>query len=155
MTIEICDFEQDRRSVYLKQEGLRISRLTTADVDTSIEALGRVRPDMEPPIPSKWQRGQTVTCRRNPAWDFEASALGGELMLHLRDERYGWLHYVIDKETAGKMGLALLSIRTSGAAGDAGEGLDPWGAFAELLRSSSNSITAASSRGRSRRKRNC
>lgn len=64
--------------------------------------LGAARTGLKPPVSPEWALGQNVKCFRNPVWSFELEPLAGDLVLHLRDERFGWLHYVIDKDECGK-----------------------------------------------------
>jgi len=45
----------------------------------------------------------------NPAWVVEPDAMMGNALLHVRDPRYGWLHFLIPKDEARKLAGALLA----------------------------------------------
>ena len=82
-------------------------RLTTADVETVLTQLGMFRGLMKPPIQAEWQPGQKCEFLLDPKWMTEPEALSGDTLLHIRDPRYGWLHYAIPRETARVLQTAL------------------------------------------------
>lgn len=75
-------------------------KLNLADVEDILRNLGEFRAVMKPEIPKSYAMGQTVRALPNPAWVTEPDALAGDSLLHLRDPRYGWLHYLIPREEA-------------------------------------------------------
>src|SRR5580704_8069179 len=108
---KIYDLADDRASVEITfpTEPLPVRvRMTTAAVEANIKALGEMRSVMLPGIPERWER-QTVNCYRDPAWAVENDRLAGDVLLHLRHERFGWLHFVIAKAEARKLGEALIA----------------------------------------------
>jgi hypothetical protein len=82
---------------------------TTGGVDEHIQHLGLTRAGMVPSISSIWERGQRVDCYRNPVTVVEADQLARDAILHLRDERFGWLHFIFSKDEARKLGAALIA----------------------------------------------
>ena len=85
--------------------------LATAAVDSALAALAMARTGMVPAVPATWKEEQTVKhCYRDPPWSIETDRLAGDVVLHLRDERFGWLHYVIGKANALELAAALANI---------------------------------------------
>jgi hypothetical protein len=58
---------------------------------------------MRPEISKTFALGQVVGAVSNPAWVTEPDAMLGNTLLHIRDPRFGWLHYLIPKEEARKL----------------------------------------------------
>ena len=84
-----------------------VLKLTTSDIDLMLENLGVFRASMLPSHAPDWAVGQTVGAILNPRWTTESDALLGNSLLHLRDPRFGWQHYMIPKEEARKLGEVL------------------------------------------------
>lgn len=84
-----------------------VLKLSTDDVDSLLHALGGLRVEMQPAPPVEFPRGQQFVAAPYPAWATEIDALHGNSVLRLRDPRFGWLHYMLSKEQAGKMSIAL------------------------------------------------
>lgn len=56
-------------------------------------------------VPQDYALGQIChTTVPNPGWATEPEALTGDSIIHLRDPRYGWLHYLIPREQALRLG---------------------------------------------------
>jgi hypothetical protein len=79
-------------------------KLGVAEVEDALVNLGRLRLMMKPPIGSQFPPGQKVWTVPDPAWATEVDAMTGSTLLHLRDPRYGWLHYLIPGDQARKLG---------------------------------------------------
>jgi hypothetical protein len=75
----------------------------TQTIDDMLQNLGEFRGHMRPEIPATFALGQVVQAISNPAWATEPDAMVGNTLLHIRDPRYGWLHYVIPHEEARKL----------------------------------------------------
>jgi hypothetical protein len=84
-----------------------VLKITTSDIDDMLENLGVLRASMLPPHPPEWAVGQTMGVIPNPRWTTEPDALLGNSLLHIRDPRFGWQHYMIPKEEARKLGEVL------------------------------------------------
>lgn len=82
-------------------------RLSTSDIDHMLENLGVFRASMLPQHASDWLVGQTVGAIPDPRWTTEPDALLGNSLLHLRDPRFGWQHYMFPREAARKLGELL------------------------------------------------
>ena|SRR5947208_51405 len=78
-------------------------QLTLSDIEDMLKNLGNFRALMQPPVASDFSLGQTVLSIPDPRWVAEPDALLGNSILHLRDPRFGWLHYLIPRETAKKL----------------------------------------------------
>ena len=83
--------------------------MTTASVDATLALLGTARAKMLPAYPAAWERGQTVCADRNPVWVQETDRLAGDVLLHLRDPRFGWQHYIFTKDDARKLGAEMIA----------------------------------------------
>src|SRR5215475_2778794 len=97
--------EQDRRAITITfptDPGLRLT-LSVERVDEVLRILGFLRSHMEPEIERQFAPAQKAEGISHPIWMTEPDALGGESLLHIRDPRYGWLHYLIPSDEAKKL----------------------------------------------------
>ncbi|MEK1871575.1 MAG: hypothetical protein AAAC50_03980, partial [Rhizobium altiplani] len=92
--------------------------LDTDSVSKLIEGAGQIRAEMPPPHDETWEGGQMVDAVLDPRWYSEADALLGEPLLHIRDPRYGWLHYALPRESARALGTLLILQADEGPADD-------------------------------------
>lgn len=84
---------------------------TLADLEDLIEGLGRARKAMQPPVsPAHWPPGQKVPVELNPAWTAERAGFVGGALIHFRDPRFGWIHYVMPPLEAKSLGEVLVAI---------------------------------------------
>lgn len=88
-------------------------KISTDEADNLIALLGTVRAQMLPEVSLIWKRGQTAECFRNPAYVIERDQLAGDLVLHLHDWRFGWLHYVFTRIEATKFVEEFAAITTA------------------------------------------
>lgn len=97
------------------------SQSTPAQVDAALALLGAARVKMLPAYPATWERGQMVRdVHRNPVWLQETDQLAGDVLLHLRDPRFGWLHFIFSKDEARKLGAEMIAWADRPAPGAAG-----------------------------------
>ena len=82
-------------------------QLDVAGVEKILENLGKLRSLMQPAIPSDQAVGQKVAAVSNPRWVTEPDIMRGDSLLHIRDPRYGWLHYLLPRGEAQKLGATL------------------------------------------------
>ena len=87
----------------------QVLKLNAAGVDAVLQGLGALRAQMQPAFAPGFPQGQQVLAVPNPSWVMEADALHGNAVLHLRDPRFGWLHYMIAKEEARRLAALLAS----------------------------------------------
>lgn len=80
-----------------------VLELDAAGVEDILKNLGEFRANMSPTIPPTFALGQPVRAVPNPRWATEPDAMMGDSLLHLRDPRFGWLHYQIPRAEAGKL----------------------------------------------------
>lgn len=71
--------------------------MTTEVLDELLANLGVFRSQMEPEVPREFALGQRVPAVAGPAWATEPDIMAGETLLHLRDPRFGWLHFLISR----------------------------------------------------------
>ena len=84
-------------------------RLDAALVDEMIRNLGAYRARMEPEPSEDWKRGAEFEGITDPCWFAAPARLTGGSLLHVRDPRYGWLHYALPPESARKLGVLLIT----------------------------------------------
>ncbi|MDQ0559955.1 hypothetical protein QO004_001737 [Rhizobium mesoamericanum] len=77
-------------------------------VSKLIDRVGQIRAEMLPSYQESWKGGQMVNAVLDPHWYSEPDALLGESLLHIRDPRFGWLHYALPRESARALGTLLL-----------------------------------------------
>jgi hypothetical protein len=78
--------------------------LATKAVDDVLRNLGAFRAKMRPAAPPDWPPGQQFEAIPDPRWVTEPEMMLGNSVLHIRDPRYGWLHYVLPRTSARKLG---------------------------------------------------
>jgi hypothetical protein len=91
-------------------------------VDEVLQNLGNLRAHMTPAFSESWTLGQTVFAISNPGWTTEPDALLGNTLLHIRDPRFGWLHYMLPRHEARKLADALQDQVNAPPPGQAQEG---------------------------------
>lgn len=78
-------------------------RLDVSAVEHILRNLGEFRAQMTPEIAAHYAMGQRVAALPDPAWVTEPDLMFGHSLLHLRDPRYGWLHYLLPPPEAQKL----------------------------------------------------
>lgn len=78
-------------------------QLDAAGVDELLKNLGGFRALMKPAIPDGYSMAEKVEAIPNPRWVTEPDLLNGDSLLHIRDPRFGWLHYLIPRPEAEKL----------------------------------------------------
>jgi hypothetical protein len=84
-----------------------VIRWTADQVDDHLRKLGELRSKMKPPHPRNFAPGQVVRAIANASWATETDTMLGNSLLHIRDPRYGWLHFVFSKEDVRKLATLL------------------------------------------------
>lgn len=82
-------------------------RLTAEQADRLVRTIGDARAKMQPPPQQNWAFGQTVSAIYDPRWTTEPDRSDGNTLLHIRDPRFGWLHYTVPRTTAQQLGTLL------------------------------------------------
>jgi hypothetical protein len=83
--------------------------IDTARLEQLIQRLGELRAAMAPEVSPDFPMGQTVDAIPDPRWSSESELTQGNSLLHIRDNRYGWLHYVLPRLEARKLGGILIA----------------------------------------------
>jgi hypothetical protein len=108
--------EQDTAQWELKDHGKLITitlptrhlEFTADELAAFIHALGDLRSRMTPKIPQTLPVSDGHEAHQNPCYQCEQDHLRSGSLLHLRDPRYGWLHFLVPKNEARKLGEVLL-----------------------------------------------
>jgi hypothetical protein len=85
-------------------------KLSTAEVENVLKNLGEFRSAMKPLVAARFQQTRKVAAVINPTWAIESEMLLGNALLHLRDTRFGWLHFNLPREKARKIGEHLIRL---------------------------------------------
>ena len=83
-------------------------KLGVAEVDEILLNLGNFRALMQPEVAADWTPGTKAEAIPNPAWRTEYDAMFEHPVLHLRDPRLGWLHYLLPHHEAKALGDSLV-----------------------------------------------
>lgn len=89
--------------------GSETLRMNASMIDEVLRNLGEMRAAMTPAVAAEHDLGQKVNCIPDPRWLTEPDALGEFSLLHLRDPRYGWLHYAFPRTEARRLGEYLIN----------------------------------------------
>jgi hypothetical protein len=84
-------------------------KLDAAGIDDLLKNLGNFRGAMKPEVPIKNPLGQKTKAVFGPAWATEPDIMRGDSLLHIRDPRYGWLHYLLPRSDAANLAKHLQS----------------------------------------------
>ena len=84
-------------------------KLDADEVDDTLRNLGEFRASMDPPIPEDHPLGQKTGAIPDPKWVTEPEIMAGNSLLHIRDPRFGWLHYLLPRVEARKLAEFLLN----------------------------------------------
>jgi hypothetical protein len=84
-------------------------RLKPSQIDEMLRNLGDFRASMAPAHDKAWQPGRRVVAEPDPCWLTEPGIMAGTRVLHLRDPRYGWLHYLLPRDAARDLGNSLVA----------------------------------------------
>ena len=63
---------------------------------------------MQPEVSATWAAGQLFRAIPDTRWSTEPEIMEGNSVLHVRDPRFVWLHYMIPRNEARKLGEALI-----------------------------------------------
>lgn len=94
----------DKKSVVMMSDGQEISKFDAAGVDEMLRGVGMLRGLMWPSIEPEYQMDQFTEAIPDPRWVSESERLRGDSLLHIRDPRFGWLHYMIPALEAKRLG---------------------------------------------------
>ncbi len=84
-------------------------KLGVTGVEDILARLGDFRATMAPEVAHTFAMGQKVEALPDPAWVVEPELMAGDTLLHMRDSRYGWLHYLIPRDEARKLAALLIA----------------------------------------------
>ena len=88
--------------------------LDVAGIENLQKTLGELRGSMSPEVEKTLGQNETIAAVANPSWVVRPAPTKGDSLLHLRDPRYGWLHYLIPRAEAAKL-LAFLQSQLGGS----------------------------------------
>ena len=105
--------EEDRKKVTinLATDPPVSLELETAAVDELLRSLGSLRAHMTPEHGYDDPRGKkTEGAIINPRWAVETELMNRDILLHIRDPRFGTLSFLLPRDIARQMGQALLDL---------------------------------------------
>lgn len=98
------NLDDDQRHVTITfDKSVNAMTLDVEEVVGIIANLGDFRVRMWPGEPKIYKLGQTVTVIPDPIWATEPDREHRDTLLHIRDPRFGWLHYLIPRDEARKL----------------------------------------------------
>ncbi|RZK89393.1 MAG: hypothetical protein EOO66_16115 [Methylobacterium sp.] len=74
--------------------------LDAESLDALLDSLGELRARMQPPVSPTFSLGQVYDAVPHPVWMMETEVVRGYTILHLKDPRFGWLHYLLPADDA-------------------------------------------------------
>ncbi|MBS7699517.1 MULTISPECIES: hypothetical protein [unclassified Chelatococcus] len=77
--------------------------IDAAQLEQILQGLGEMRARMEPRVEADWQPGRPVQAITNPRFSAELPQDKDFTVLHLRDPRFGWLHYAVPFPECGRL----------------------------------------------------
>ena len=106
----------DRKSVSatFANNPLMSLKVDVDGIDNLHKTLGELRGRMSPEVEKTLGKNETIAAVANPSWVVRPAPTKGDSLLHLRDPRYGWLHYLIPRAEATKL-LAFLQSQLGGS----------------------------------------
>jgi hypothetical protein len=80
------------------------------ELDEALTNLGEMRALMQPEHPA--EPPELVATVFNPTWVCDSEPVLAHTVLHIRDPRFGWLHYVIPRDVGDELAAALIAYRS-------------------------------------------
>jgi hypothetical protein len=84
--------------------------LDAEGIKSIITALGELRAGMLPKEPTEFVPTTSVHAIPDPGWTAESELMEGDILLHIRDPGFGWMHYCLPRDTARQLGAHLLAL---------------------------------------------
>jgi hypothetical protein len=84
-------------------------QLDAEGISDLLTNVGEMRAVMEPAYAADWTSGGAVGVIPDPRWFSEHELMEGNSLLHVRDPRFGWLHYMFPREGARQLGQYLIA----------------------------------------------
>lgn|SRR5262249_10503525 len=82
-------------------------KLDAQELEALLEKLGECRALMCPEVPWTFPEGRPSPSIGDPPWKTEPDLLHGNVFLHIRDPRFGWICNIILRENARRLADAL------------------------------------------------
>ena len=83
--------------------------LDEVEIDEALANLGEMRALMQPEHPAEVP--EVAATVFNPSWVCDSEPVLAHSMLHIRDPRFGWLHYVLPRDAGDELAAALIAYR--------------------------------------------
>jgi len=99
----------DTVTVTFRGDSLFHVELDAGEIDGLLKNLGELRAMMQPSHPLDFTKDADIDFIVDPRWRYGHDPSLGQSVLHIRDARFGWLHYIISEDTARKLADALIS----------------------------------------------
>jgi hypothetical protein len=82
-------------------------KLDAPALEALLEKLGEFRAQMLPEVPRTFPEEQSFPAIGDPPWATRSDLLHGNVFLHIRDPRFGWLCNIVSREEARKLANSL------------------------------------------------
>ena len=83
--------------------------LDADEIDGLLKNLAELRAMMQPAHSFDFAKDENTDFIVDPRWEYVDEPLLDQRVLHIRDPRFGWLHYVISDDSARRLAEALIS----------------------------------------------
>jgi len=101
------DAQRRSATITFKSDQAFTVTLEVAAVEGLLQAFGLMRGHLLPEPPREFALGTLSEALRDPIINTELDLKEGGSLIHLRDERYGWLHYLLPRDSARELGRLL------------------------------------------------
>ena len=98
----------DEQNTVTAQIGAETLTLSTQEVEDLVTSLGDFRAEMSPQVATQWDPSLGAVAIPDPVWSSEPQMLLEGSLVHIRDPRFGWLHFFFPPKDARALGEALL-----------------------------------------------
>lgn len=110
MDYEIAD-DKSRAFIEISPEGRHVFWVDAKSCEALLALLRIIRGTLLPEVPKELAEGPPETVkiiRQGPHWHVSVDLFGGGVVYAARDPEQGWLHFLLDPNTARTLGRSLI-----------------------------------------------
>jgi hypothetical protein len=108
-------------TIEIRPHNTNLMKVTAESADRILDFFGTARATLRPAVAQEWISTEAVEAERDPRVFLTQDRLAGDVLLHVRDPRFGWLHYVLTKNYARLLGEELIRRADKPAPGTQGQ----------------------------------
>ncbi len=102
------DLSEDKKTLLVEfGPGAEKHEFDVAQVDALLMQMAIARSHMHEPHPISFSAGQKFFSIPYPSWSCELEVMSRDVAFHFRHPGYGWLHFLIARADAAKMGTGI------------------------------------------------